>query len=1079
MEDISKIFGVQQIEADKEKTLKAIDEVVSKIAEASTKALNFKIDVSGVTNINEWQKNVQNASNTIVDLQGNLVKLGNATREVNELEARAAALKAQHNGSTKDLVGVMKQLEQVEVQSAKAKVEDAKAAKENAAATLNLSKAKKEEAKASTENAKAKLVEAKYTAELEKAIERTTKARDAELKKIEKQQSAYAQLSAEHRNEEKAAKDLGAQYFRLEQQLEKLNEELRIDTNAGKNTDQLKGRIHGLTVEMENLGVRAKAAEASTNKLRAGLDAIDHSIGNHQRNVDNYNGAVMAMGQILREAPSFAYSFSTGLLGISNNIPILVDEINKLRAANELLKASGQATIPVWKTLLSALTSPTGLITIATAAVTIFAARMAMAGNETKKATDRLEQYNQALKDYAKIQEDMPTNIASGIGIDTADEEANLQIMIDATKSIEARTDAYNKLKSAMPGLFNGMTEEEALNIKNANAINKHAQEIIKLQKNIEEVTKARNASIRLLEQEKESQTALERTYSGTLLDPNKEKTGRMEQHTKDIQNYNIQLRDLKANLADINSPELKEKKKKKEPKDNAKELQAELELENERYKLKVAENEKEYELSNKTLYEQQVLQEQNLKAAEEHAKASLEIIKKWHGKVGESEDKYKERQLQTTRELTEKEAGFWKAIDDILKTIADRKAKADEESRSMIERWQKAAYEIRKTYEEINAIAEKSTSHHVYASGLAPLLEGLGLGGNDLGQRIKERNISKEAHKNNIYDLEDQRSGATSEDDVLAFDLKIAQEKKSIAQLEADNQKDIDDKIIEGKKKLGQQTIELAKQTIAALNQMQQQEFQREQNQIQREQETLRNDTDQKLRAIDATTGYAIDKANEKQAVLAQAQAKEAELQARSNALQLKAAKAQKQAAEASIVANTAVAIIKAFADFPYPVAIPIAALIAATGAVQYAAAASAPLPEFAKGGTTQTEHFRAGEKGAELMVSPSGKMSIAEKDGIYKAPIGTRIHTADETSRILRQAAGRMFSAEPILNPVSDNGAIVKEVAKIIGNKFEDVGDDMVRAMYGSRPQIPNNTQAYVDAVRTQQNLQFRVKR
>ena len=68
-----------------------------------------------------------------------------------------------------------------------------------------------------------------------------------------------------------------------------------------------------------------------------------------------FNGLANSINQVSRELPAFAFSAQTGFLAISNNLPILADEITALRKANEALAAQGKATIPVWKQVASSL----------------------------------------------------------------------------------------------------------------------------------------------------------------------------------------------------------------------------------------------------------------------------------------------------------------------------------------------------------------------------------------------------------------------------------------------------------------------------------------------------------------------------------------------------------------------------------------------------------------------------------------------------------------------------------------------------------------------------------------------------
>lgn len=117
----------------------------------------------------------------------------------------------------------------------------------------------------------------------------------------------------------------------------------------------------------ERQGTQAgKELEAETLALYVQMQKLQEATGNHRLSVGNYakswDGLGIAMSQVIRELPAAAVSMNTFFLGISNNIPILIDEINKLRAENKAAIAEGKQTKSVigsiaksllsWNTLL-------------------------------------------------------------------------------------------------------------------------------------------------------------------------------------------------------------------------------------------------------------------------------------------------------------------------------------------------------------------------------------------------------------------------------------------------------------------------------------------------------------------------------------------------------------------------------------------------------------------------------------------------------------------------------------------------------------------------------------------------------
>lgn len=123
-------------------------------------------------------------------------------------------------------------------------------------------------------------------------------------------------------NEEGSYNRLSAQYALNKIQLNKMSAEQRSATQSGQEL------------------------EKQTNEIYQQMIKLQEATGNYRLSVGNYktawNGLGVAVNQVVRELPAAAISLNTFFLGISNNIPMLVDEINKLRKANERLIAQGK-----------------------------------------------------------------------------------------------------------------------------------------------------------------------------------------------------------------------------------------------------------------------------------------------------------------------------------------------------------------------------------------------------------------------------------------------------------------------------------------------------------------------------------------------------------------------------------------------------------------------------------------------------------------------------------------------------------------------------------------------------------------
>lgn len=112
-----------------------------------------------------------------------------------------------------------------------------------------------------------------------------------------------------------------------------------------------------------------KKLEQETAAIYKEMIRLQEATGNHRLSVGNYakswDGLGVSVSQVVRELPAAAVSLNTFFLGISNNIPIVVDEIKKVRAENAKLRAEGKPTVSVTKQIVSALLSwQTALIVV-------------------------------------------------------------------------------------------------------------------------------------------------------------------------------------------------------------------------------------------------------------------------------------------------------------------------------------------------------------------------------------------------------------------------------------------------------------------------------------------------------------------------------------------------------------------------------------------------------------------------------------------------------------------------------------------------------------------------------------------
>lgn len=124
-----------------------------------------------------------------------------------------------------------------------------------------------------------------------------------------------------------------------------------------------------------------------------------------------WNGLGNSINQISRELPAFTYSAQTGFMAIANNIPILSDEIGRLKKENEALVASGKKGIPVWKQVVTSLFSWQTALSLGVTLLTVYGKeigewiqRLFKGGNAAQEAARKTEAFNKAIEstDYSK-----------------------------------------------------------------------------------------------------------------------------------------------------------------------------------------------------------------------------------------------------------------------------------------------------------------------------------------------------------------------------------------------------------------------------------------------------------------------------------------------------------------------------------------------------------------------------------------------------------------------------------------------------------------------------------------------------
>lgn len=275
---------------------------------------------------------------------------------------------------------------------------------------LEASKASLNNAKAETEAAKQRKLNA------EAAI------KEAKLQQQEAKKQAAAQMSV----------------------TDALNNEAKTIAEAAAQNRVLRQAIRELDVTTEDAVKTFELYAAKINANDELMDKFSDNMTARKRNIGNYasawNGLGMSVQQLARELPSLSMGLNTFVLAISNNLPILADEIKRAQERFKELKEAGEEAEPVWKQLGKSIFSWQTLLLVG---VTV----LSMYGDEILAWAKGLFDASNGLKDLKDAQEDINNAVIEG-GSGLGDQLYILNELSKAWKELNGDLDAQNKFIS-------------------------------------------------------------------------------------------------------------------------------------------------------------------------------------------------------------------------------------------------------------------------------------------------------------------------------------------------------------------------------------------------------------------------------------------------------------------------------------------------------------------------------------------------------------------------------------------------------------------------------------------------------
>ena len=247
--------------------------------------------------------------------------------------------------------------------------------------------------------------------------------------------------------------------------------QLEANKQAGKNYTQEAANVQALTGQINGLKAGLKDLQKTKEEV-AKTPSIDIDTEAVTRKTNNLK---MQFSQVARELPSLAMGPQMFILAISNNLPMLADAISDVRKQNELLAASGQKGVPVWKQLASSIFSWQTALVAAISLGIVYGKEIGNWVKELISGKKAIDNNKEALENYKKAMLESQQAAQEEIV------QLNLlyQAAVDSSKGMNERISAVKELKKEFPQYFKNLTDEEILVGKAADKYNELATAIM------------------------------------------------------------------------------------------------------------------------------------------------------------------------------------------------------------------------------------------------------------------------------------------------------------------------------------------------------------------------------------------------------------------------------------------------------------------------------------------------------------------------------------------------------------------------------------------------------------------------
>lgn len=248
-----------------------------------------------------------------------------------------------------------------------------------------------------------------------------------------------------------------------------LRAEEKMYQSVSGSINEMSANLEKMRLIYRNLSDSERNSSFGTGLLQniqqvdARVKSLDASIGNHQRSVGHYamawDGLGFSIQQVAREIPNVAYGARVFFMAISNNIPILADEIKRARLEFEAATKAGQKAVPVGKQILKSIFSWQTALVAGITLLTVY-------GEDIVDWVANLFKGKKALDAVSEAQEKLNEATIEGYK-NSADELTKLKLLYDAAvdtkKAQKERSLAVEELQRLYPEYLGNMRAEEIM----------------------------------------------------------------------------------------------------------------------------------------------------------------------------------------------------------------------------------------------------------------------------------------------------------------------------------------------------------------------------------------------------------------------------------------------------------------------------------------------------------------------------------------------------------------------------------------------------------------------------------------